>query len=95
MFPKLKQNGEIKLLAVLVLCNKITVKDGRTILNQVLILRTLGRAQYHSTVDLADWYFQMRVEPEYEKYNTIKTPFGSFACKVMLQGNINMPATAM
>jgi hypothetical protein len=61
----------------------------------MLILRTLRRVKYHSTIDLADWYLQIRVEPEYEKYNTIKTPFRSFACKVILQGDTNVPATAM
>jgi hypothetical protein len=35
------------------------------------------------------------VEPEYKKYNTIKIPFKSFACKVMLQGDTNVPATTM
>jgi hypothetical protein len=95
MFPKLKPNGEIRLLADLVPCNKITVKDHGPIPNQVLILRTLGRAKYYSIIDLADWYFKIGVEPECEKYNTIKTPFGSFACKVMLQGDTNTPTTAM
>jgi len=40
-------------------------------------------------------YFQVRVSPEDEKYNTIKTPFGFFACRVMLQGDTNALATAM
>jgi hypothetical protein len=95
MFPKLKSNKEIRVLADLVPCNKITVKDHRPIPNQVLILRTLESVKYHSTIDLADWYFQIRVEPECEMYNTIKTPFGSFACKVILQGDTNAPAKAM
>jgi hypothetical protein len=46
-------------------------------------------------MDLADWHFCCRVEPEHEKYNTIKTPFASFVCKVILQGNNNAPATAI
>jgi hypothetical protein len=95
LFPKLKPNGEIRLLADLVPHNKITVKDYRLIPNRMLILRTLGRVKYHSTIDLADWYFQIRLEPECKNYNTIKTPFRSFACKVMLQGDTNASATAM
>jgi hypothetical protein len=54
MFSKLKTNREIRLLADLMACNKITVQDHRTISNQMLILRTLGRAKYRSTIDLAD-----------------------------------------
>jgi hypothetical protein len=95
MFPKLMSNKEIRLLADLVPYNKIMVKDHVPIPNQALILRTLGRAKYQSTIDLTDWYFPIRVKPECEKYNTIKTPFGYFACKVMLEGDTNAPATAM
>jgi hypothetical protein len=95
MFPKLKPDGEIRQLADHVLCNKITVKDHEPIPNWVHILRTLGRVKYYSTVDLADWYFQIRVEPECEKYNTFKTPFKFFVCKVMLQVVTNAPGTVM
>jgi hypothetical protein len=84
MFPKLKLNGKISLLADLVPYNRIIVKDHEPIHNEGLILRTLGRAKYQSTIDLADWSFQSTLEPECEKYNTIKTFFGSFICKVML-----------
>jgi hypothetical protein len=95
MFLKLKTNREIRLLADLMPCNKITVKDHGPIPNYVLIIRTLGSSKYHSTIYLADWYFQIRGKPEYEKYDTIKTTFGSFACKVILQGDTNASATAM
>jgi hypothetical protein len=84
MFSKLKSNGEIRLLADLVPCNKITVKDYEPIPNQVLILRTLGRVIYCLTIDLANCYFQLKVEPECEKYNTIKILFEFFVCKVIL-----------
>jgi hypothetical protein len=84
LFPQLKPNREIRLLVDLVPHNKIMAEDHGPIANQVLILRILGRAKYHSTIDLADWYFQIRVKPECEMNNTIKTVFGSFACKVML-----------
>jgi hypothetical protein len=95
MFLKLKPNREIRLLADLVSCTKITLKEHGPISNQTLLLRTLGRVKYRSTINLADWYFQIKVEPECEKYNTIKTFFGSFAYKVMLQGDTNVPAIAM
>jgi hypothetical protein len=57
IFPKLKSNGKIRLLGDLVPRNKIMVKDYGHIPNQALIPRTLGRAKYRSTIDLADWYF--------------------------------------
>ena len=95
MFPKLKPNGETRLLADLVPRNDITKKNDSTIPNQSMILRTVARAKYRSTIDLSNWYFQIRVAPEDETLNTIKTPFGTFACKVMLQGDTNAPSTTM
>ena len=95
MFPKLKPNGEIRLLADLVPRNDITIKNDSTIPNQSMILRNVARAKYRSAIDLSNWYFQIRVAPEDEKLNTIKTSFGTFACKVMLQGDTNAPCTAM
>jgi len=44
MFPKLKPNGEIRLLADLVLRNNITIKNDSTIPNQSMILTTVARA---------------------------------------------------
>ena len=55
----------------------------------------MGRAKYRSKIDLSDTYFQTRVHPDDEKYNTIKTPYGTFACRIMLQGDTNAPATFM
>ena len=95
MFPKLKPNGEIRLLADLVPRNDIIIKNESTIPNQSMILRTVAKAKYQSTIDLSNWNFQIRVAPEDEKLNTIKTPFGTFACKAMLQGDTNAPCTVM
>jgi hypothetical protein len=95
MFRKQNPNGEIRLLADLVPLNEITIKDHGQIDNQALILKTLGSKEYCSTIDRADWYFQIRVEPECVTYNTIKTPFVSFAYQVMLQVETNVLATAM
>jgi len=95
MFPKFKPNGEIRLLADLVPRNDVIIKNDSTILNQSMILRTVARAKYRSTIDLSNWYFQIRVAPEDETLNTIKTPFGTFAFKIMLQGDTNAPSTAM
>ena len=95
MFPRLKPNGEIRLLADLVPRNDITKKNDSTIPNQSMILRTVARAKYRSTIHLSTWYFQIRVAPGDETLNTIKMPFGTFACKVMLQGDTNAPSTAM
>ena len=95
MFSKLKPNGESGLLADLVPRNDITRKNDGTIPNPSMILRTLARAKYRSTTDLSNWDFQIRVAPEDETLNTIKTRFGIFACKVMLQGDTNTASTAM
>jgi len=84
MFPKLKPNGEIRLLADLVPRNDITIKNHSTIPNQSMILSTVARDKYRSSIDLSIGYFQIRVAPEDETLNTIKTPLGTFACRIML-----------
>ena len=95
IFPKLKPNGEIRLLADLVLRNNITIKNHSTIPNQSMSLRIGARDKYQSTIDISNWYFQIRVSPEDETINTIKTPFGTFACKIMLPGDTNAAFTTM
>ena len=59
MFPKLKPNGEFRLLGDLVPKNDITKKNDSTIPNQSMILRTVARAKYRSTIDLSNRYFQI------------------------------------
>ena len=59
MFPMVKPNGEIRLLGDLVPRNDITRKNDSTIPNQSMILRTVARAKYRSTIDLSNWYFQI------------------------------------
>jgi transposase InsO family protein len=95
MFVQPKSDGRIRPLVDLRLRNQNTIKDHSPIPNQQVILNSVGRAKYRSKIDLSDAYFQTRVHPEDEKYNTIKTPFGAFACKIMLQGDTNAPATFM
>ena len=95
MFPKLKPNGEIKLLADLVPRKDISKKNDCAIANQSMILRTVARAKYRSTIDLSNRYCQIQFATEDETLNTIKTPFGTFPCKVMLQGKFNAPSTTM
>ena len=95
MFPKLKPNGGISLLADIVPRNDITKYNGTTILNQSMILKTVARAKCRSTIDLSNWDIQIWVAPEDETLNTIKKPFGTFVCKTMLQSDTNAPSTAM
>ena len=95
LFVQPKTDGRIRLLVDLTARNSNTVKDDVQIPNQKQILNAIGRAKYRSKIDLSDAYFQTRVRKEDEKYNTFKTPFGGFASRVMLQGDINAPATFM
>ena len=95
MFPELKPNGEIRLLADLIHRNDISRKNDSTIPNQSIIIRTVARVKYRSALDLSNWYFQIWVGPKDQTLNTIKRPFGTSACKVVLQGDTNAPSTAM
>ena len=95
MFVQPKSDGRIRPLVDLRKRNDNTIKDHSPIPNQQVILNSVGRAKYRSKIDLSDAYFQTRVHPDDEKYNTIKTPYGAFACRIMLQGDTNAPATFM
>jgi len=74
MFPKVKPNGEIRLLADLVARKDITIKNDRTIPNHLLILRTVVRAKYRSTIALSNWYFQIQVALKMKLSTTLKRP---------------------
>jgi hypothetical protein len=48
-----------------------------------------------SVLDLADAYYQIRMDLEYEQYNAISELGTTYQIRVMLQGNANGPATTM
>jgi hypothetical protein len=75
--------------------NRITQRDYTPIPEQRRMLESAAQAKFLSVLDLADAYHQIRIEPEYEQYNTINTPFGCYTIRVMLQGDTNAPATMM
>ena len=57
MFPKLKPNVEIRLLADILPRNDPAKKNDSSIPNQSMIPKTVARAKYISTIDLSNWYF--------------------------------------
>ena len=73
--------------------NDNTIVVHSRIPNQQIILHAVARGKYRTQIDLSDPYFQTRVHPDNVKYNTIKTPFGGFTSQVMMQGDMNAPAT--
>jgi len=75
--------------------NEITIKDAETIPNARMILNSLGSARYRSKIDLSDTYFETRMEPKDVDKNGLKSPFGCFVSKVMLQGDMNTPGRFM
>ena len=46
-----------------------------------------------SKMDLADRYFNIRVEESWEKWKTIQTTRGKLKGRVMLEGDCNAPCT--
>ena len=93
MFFEAKPDGRIRPLVDLRHRNSNTVADHSQIPNQQTILHAVARGKFRSKIDLSDAYFQTRVHPDDVQYNTIKTPFGGFASEVMMQGDMNAPAT--
>jgi len=93
MFIQAKLDGRIRPLVDLRSRNQNTEADYSQIPNQQTILSAVARGKFRSKIDLSDAYFQTRVHHHDVKYNTIKTPFGSFTSEVMMQGDMNAPAT--
>jgi hypothetical protein len=59
------------------------------------MLETAAQAKCLSVLDLADVYHQIRMDLEYEQYNTISVLGATYKIRVMLQGDANAPATMM
>jgi hypothetical protein len=59
------------------------------------MLEAAAQAKCLSVLDLADAYHQIRMDPEYEQYNTISVLGATYKIRVMLQGDANAPATMM
>lgn len=60
-----------------------------------MILNSLGRAGSLSKIALSDAYFQTRVDPKDINKNGLKSLFGCFISKVMLEEDMNAPGTFM
>ena len=93
--PK-KVPGEIKRVIDLKEQNRYTIRDYTPILNQPIIRNDVASHPFRSKIDMSNVYYQIRVEPVYEIKNSITTgQFGAFQVKVMIQGDLNAPATMM
>jgi len=93
--PK-KQPGEIRWVMDLKERNKITQRDYTPIPNQAIIREDVASRKFRSKLDMSNSYYQIRIEPEDEKKNTITAGhLGAWMIKVMLQGDCNAPATMM
>jgi len=92
-FVDTKSDGRIRPILDLHFRNDNTQADLSQIPEQNTILNAVARGQFHSKIDLSDTYFQASVHPDDVKYNTIKRHFGGFTSHVMMQGDMNAPAT--
>ena len=93
MLLEAKPDGRIRPLVDPCFRNDNTVASHSQIPNQQTILRAVARGKYRSKIHLSDASFQTRVHPYNIKYNIIKIPFGGFTSQVMMQGDMNAPAT--
>jgi hypothetical protein len=59
------------------------------------MLESAAQAKCLSVLDLADAYHQIRMDPEYDQYNTIPVLGATYIIRVMLQGDANARATMM
>ena len=93
IFLEAKSEGRIRPLVDLLFRKDNPVADHRQIPNQQTILQAVAKGKHGRKIDLSHAYFQTRVHSDDVKYNTIITPFGGFKSQVMMQGDMNAPAS--
>jgi hypothetical protein len=57
------------------------------------ILQRVASTQFRSSIDLADAYEQIRIQPDHVEWMAMTTPSGTMISKVMQEGDCNASAT--
>jgi Reverse transcriptase (RNA-dependent DNA polymerase) len=73
--------------------NKLTVKNWYPLPQLDDLLDQFGVATIFSSLDLAQNYHQIQINPDVVPTKTFRTPFGHYEYKVLLFGLTNAPAT--
>lgn len=92
-FPKVKKNGNIRLIIDYRSLNKITVKENFPIPEMLDFLYTIGDSKYYSTIDLNQGFHQIDIK-ESDKFKTsFCVPWGQYEYNTMPFGLTNVPKT--
>jgi len=59
----------------------------------VELMELVAARKYWGKIDLADRYYNIRIEEDSEQHSTFLTPIGYFRSRIMQQGDRNAPAT--
>ena len=90
-----KKEGSMRLCIDYRKLNAVTKKDAHQIARIEDMFYTLTGSKYFCTLDLAMWYHQVEVYPDYREKTAFSTPFGLFQYNVMPFGLATAPATFM
>jgi putative transposase len=73
--------------------NDITIKDAYSVPNTWLLILDLAKSRYFTKLDYKNGYFQIKLEPESQKYTAFAFENGLYEFKTMAMGLTNAVAT--
>ena len=87
-----KKDGSLRFCADYCKLNKVTKKDSYPLPRVDDLLDSLADAQWFSTLDLRNGYWQVEVNPADREKTAFSTPYGLFQFRVMPFGLCNAPS---
>ena len=88
-----KKDGSVRLCVDYRLVNNLTLKDSYPLPRIDDSIDALSGSKWFSTLDLANGYWQVKMDPADIEKTAFTTPFGLYQFKVMPFGLANAPAT--
>ena len=73
--------------------NNVTIRNHTPIPNIEELIEFVEPKPFWTIIDLANCYFNVRIDPDWEQHSTFITFRGYFRSRVMQQGDCNAPAT--
>ena len=88
-----KKDGDVRITIDFRPLNERTVKDALTVPYVKDLFQKLQDSKWFSKMDFASGYFQIKMDPESQKYTAFLCEFGLFEFNVMAMGLTNATAT--
>ena len=88
-----KPGGGLRLCTNFIQLNKRTVAEPYIMTNTMELLNKVAGAKYLTRLDMTKAYFQLKLDPQSQRYTSFQTPFGTYKYLRMPMGLVNGGAT--